>query len=297
MYKKILWFLFISPICFAQSFSAKDSLAVTTANWKLQDIGSSIIWKNYHFNQKELFDANQSINILETPLKNRRVKFGLVAADKKQTDTEAKRLLLPTSKIASGVNAIAAVNAGFFDTKNGGAVDFLKIDGEIMDTTRVINVPRLPTHSISAVTIHKNKVKIIKGDPQTGWEKKLKEKNVLLTGPLLLLDGIKQPLEKTAFNDNRHPRTCACITNDKKLLLITVDGRSSQSYGMTLHELTNLAKALNCKDAINFDGGGSTTMYINHQPDNGVVNYPSDNKLFDHAGERAVSNIFVLLKK
>lgn len=237
------------------------------------------------------------INILETPLKNKKIRFSLVAADEKKTDTTARRLLLPTSKMALASHAIAAVNAGFFDTKNGGAVDFLKIDGKVIDSTRVVNVPRLPTHAISAVTIHKNKVSIIKGGHKSGWEKQLKEENVLLTGPLLLLNGQPETLEKNAFNNNRHPRTCACVTNDKKLLLITVDGRSSESYGMSLHELTALAKALNCKEAINFDGGGSTTMYIGGQPENGIVNYPTDNKIFDHAGERSVSNIFVLLKK
>ena len=294
MYNKILCLLLLAQICFAQQIKSKDSLTIATAEWKTQDIGNRILWKNYHFNQKELFDGNQMINILETPLKNKKIKFGLVAADEKKVDNTAKRLLLPTSKLATQSEAIAAVNAGFFDTKNGGAVDFLKIDGKVMDSTRVVNVPRLPVHAIAAVTIHKNKVKIIKGEHRSGWEKELKEQNVLLTGPLLLLNGQAETLEKNAFNDNRHPRTCACITNDKKLLLITVDGRSSEAFGMTLHELTALAKALNCKDAINFDGGGSTTMYIRNQPENGVVNYPSDNKLFDHAGERSVSNIFVL---
>jgi exopolysaccharide biosynthesis protein len=297
MYNKILCFLLLTQVCFAQKIHLKDSLTITSAAWKTQDIGYQILWKSYHFNQKELFEGNQMINIIETPLKNKKVKFGLVAADEKKADTTARRLRLPTSKLASASQAIAAVNAGFFDTKNGGAVDFLKIDGKVMDSTRVVNVPRLPTHAISAVTIHKNKVKIIKGAHKSGWEKELKEENVLLTGPLLLLDNQRLALEKNAFNDNRHPRTCACITNDKKLLLITVDGRSSEAYGMSLHELTTLAKALNCKDAINFDGGGSTTMYIRNQPENGVVNYPSDNKIFDHAGERSVSNIFVLLKK
>ncbi|GAB3514145.1 phosphodiester glycosidase family protein [Emticicia fontis] len=297
MYNKILCLLLLTQICFAQQIKSKDSLTVATTTWKTQDIGYRILWKSHHFNQKELFEGNQMINILETPLKNKKIRFGLVAADEKKADTTAKRLRIPTSKLAIKSQAIAAVNAGFFDTKNGGAVDFLKIDGKVMDSTRVANVPRLPTHSISAVTIHKNRVKIIKGEPTRGWEKELKEENVLLTGPLLLLDNQKQVLEKTAFNDNRHPRTCACVTNDKKLLLITVDGRSNESYGMSLHELTSLAKALNCKDAINFDGGGSTTMYIQNQPENGVVNYPSDNKIFDHAGERSVCNIFVLLKK
>lgn len=297
MYNKILCLLLFSQICFAQQIKSKDSLTITSTTWKTQDIGRRILWKSYHFNQKELFEGNQMINILETPLKNKKIKFDLVAADEKKADTTAKRLRIPTSQLAATSQAIAAVNAGFFDTKNGGAVDFLKIDGKVIDSTRILNVPRLPTHAISAVTIHKNKVRIIKGDHQSGWEKQLKEENVLLTGPLLLLDNQKQTLEKNAFNDNRHPRTCACITNDKKLLLITVDGRSSEAYGMSLHELTTLAKALNCKDAINFDGGGSTTMYISGQPENGVVNYPSDNKIFDHAGERAVCNIFVLLKK
>lgn len=289
--------MLLTQVCFAQQTHSNDSLTIATTLWKTQDISYRILWKNYHFNQKELLGGNQMINILETPLKNKKIKFGFVAADEKKADTTAKRLRLPTSKLASENHAIAAVNAGFFDTKNGGAVDFLKIEGKVMDSTRVVNVPRLPVHAISAVTIHKNKVKIIKGEHRSGWEKDLKEDNVLLTGPLLLLDNQRQTLEKNAFNDNRHPRTCACITNDKKLLLITVDGRSGESYGMSLHELTTLAKALNCKDAINFDGGGSTTMYIQNQPENGVVNYPTDNKIFDHAGERSVSNIFVLLKK
>ena len=294
--KKLFVLLFLVQFCFAQNAQLTNTQLIKNANWKLNDIGNGIVWKSYHFNNKELFEANQYINILQTKLKNKKITFGIRAADSLKTDTKAKRLLLPTSKIAIQNNAIAAVNAGFFDIKNGGAVDFLKINHTITDTTRLIDVPRLPFHSISAVTIHKNKVKIIKGEQKSGWEKALKEENVLLTGPLLLYNNREESLAKNPFNDNRHPRTCACITNDKKLLLITVDGRSSESYGMTLPELTTLAKSLNCKDAINFDGGGSTTMYINNQPENGVVNYPSDNKLFDHAGERSVSNIFVLLK-
>ena len=293
MYKKILSLLLLSQFCYAQ----KDSLKINATPWKTQDLGYGITWKNYHFNSKELMGTNQMINILESKQKNKKVRFGFVAADEKKADTTAKRLLVPTSQLAVGSGALAAVNAGFFDMKNGGAVDYLKINGRVMDTTRVANVARLPRNVISAVIIHRNRVKVLKGGLTPGWEKSLPAENVLLTGPLLLAGGETVKLEKTSFNDNRHPRTCACITNDKKLLLITVDGRSKESYGMTLPELTALTKALNCKDAINFDGGGSTTMYIQNQPDNGVVNYPTDNKIFDHAGERSVSNIFVILRK
>ena len=286
--KKLFLLLFLSKLCMAQN----DSLALKTAHWQINKIYKGITWKNVHFTQKELFNANQSINILEINLKKKKIMLGFAASDIMKADSAANRLLLPTSKIAQNNNALVAVNAGFFDTKKGGAVDFLKINNTIIDTTRLVNVPRLPFHSISAITIHHNKVKIIKGQEKTGWEKQINAENVLLTGPLLRFNNSTEILPKNPFNDNRHPRTCACVTNDKKLLLITVDGRSSESFGMTLAELGYLSKILNCKDAINLDGGGSTTMYIKGQPENGVVNYPSDNKLFDHAGERSVSNIF-----
>ena len=49
---------------------------------------------------------------------------------------------------------------------------------------------------------------------------------------------------------------------------------------------------LGCTEAINLDGGGSSTMYIK---DSGVVNYPSDNNRHDHDGQRPVSNAIILL--
>ena len=287
--KKLVFLLLLSKLCFAQN----DSLVIKNASWKIFDLGNKISWKSVHFQQKELFNANQSINIIETHLKNRKIKFGFAVADSMKKSNKIKRLLLPTSKIASNIDALVAINAGFFDTKNGGAVDFVKIGGVVTDTVRLPNA----FHSVAGILINKNKVKIIKGNEQIGWERGLKEKNILLTGPLLRLNNVSENLPKTPFNDNRHPRTCACVTNDKKLLLITIDGRTPQAFGMTLAELTYLAKVLNCKDAINLDGGGSTTLYIKDQPENGVVNFPCDNKLFDHAGERSVSNIFYLKRR
>ncbi len=288
--KKLLFFILFAHFCIAQD----DAAIIKNVTWETTKLGKKFYWKRIHFKQKELFDANQSINILEISLTTKKVKFGFATVDSVKADPQTKRSLQKTSKIAADLGAIAAVNAGFFDMKNGGAVDFLKINGTVVDTTRLSNVTRLPFHSISGVVIENNKVSIIKGEQTAGWEKKLTQANVLLTGPLLMYNGVAEELAKTAFNDNRHPRTCAYVTNDRKLLLVTVDGRSAESFGMTLAELTTLAKALNCKDAINFDGGGSTTMYIKGQPESGVVNYPSDNKLFDHAGERPVSNIFYI---
>lgn len=89
----------------------------------------------------------------------------------------------------------------------------------------------------------------------------------------------------------RHPRTAIAKTADNHLLLITVDGRrEDKSAGMTAKELTIFLKNwFKPQYALNLDGGGSTTMCVKGQgdPATHVVNYPTDNGQFDHAGERA----------
>lgn len=95
----------------------------------------------------------------------------------------------------------------------------------------------------------------------------------------------------------RHPRTAVGLTSDNKLLLITVDGRrEGVSEGMSAKELTELLQQnFNPKSALNIDGGGSTTMWIAGYPHNGVVNYPTDNRQYDHLGQRRVRS-FILVK-
>jgi Phosphodiester glycosidase len=85
----------------------------------------------------------------------------------------------------------------------------------------------------------------------------------------------------------RQPRTLAGVRADGKLLLVTVDGRRpGWSAGMTLPEAARLMRSLGARDALNLDGGGSTTMAIRGQ----VVNRPSD-----RVGERPVSNAVYVL--
>lgn len=87
----------------------------------------------------------------------------------------------------------------------------------------------------------------------------------------------------------RHPRTAIGVTRDRKtLLLLTVDGRSAASVGMTLVELADIMKSLGAWDALNFDGGGSTTMVIGDR----VVNSPSD-----RTGEREVGSALFVVKR
>ena len=274
-----------------------DSLTLINARWVTTDLGQGLSWKYYHFNQKELFNANQYISILQTKLDNKNLTLAVGSTDVQILVGDTLRKLKTTSNIAFENDAFAAVNGGFFNTKKGGAVDFIKINQKIIDSSSYTLGNIIPEHRMAAITIDKDNFKIIKGGTSLNWEKFLPQESVLVTGPLLRYNNETQQLKVNAFNDNRHPRTCACITNDDDLLLITVDGRNAMAQGMSLHELTYLSKVIGCKDAINLDGGGSTTMYIKGQPKDGVVNYPCDTKQFDHTGERSVSNVLMILKK
>jgi len=85
----------------------------------------------------------------------------------------------------------------------------------------------------------------------------------------------------------RHPRTAVGFSRDSStLLLLTVDGRSENSGGMTLVELANVMRELGAWQAMNFDGGGSTTMVV----DGKVVNHLSDKE-----GERAVGDALLVV--
>lgn len=98
----------------------------------------------------------------------------------------------------------------------------------------------------------------------------------------------------------RHPRSAVAKTGDNHLVLIAVDGRRlGVSEGMSAKELTLfIAKHFNPRYAINMDGGGSTTLCVkgHGDPETCVVNYPTDNKKHDHAGERARDTQFYIVK-
>ncbi|MFC7492829.1 MULTISPECIES: phosphodiester glycosidase family protein [unclassified Nocardioides] len=80
--------------------------------------------------------------------------------------------------------------------------------------------------------------------------------------------------------DNRvmHPRTAVGIDRDTgQVLLLVVDGRSSVSRGYTMVELANLMIDLGADEAMNLDGGGSSTMIARDAAGvNQVLNVPSD---------------------
>jgi hypothetical protein len=88
------------------------------------------------------------------------------------------------------------------------------------------------------------------------------------------------------FAELRHPRTLIGVDEGGAIWLVTVDGRQPKlSVGMTIAELQRLARRLRLVDALNLDGGGSTTMWVTGK----IVNSPSD-----AAGPRKVSDALLV---
>ena len=102
-------------------------------------------------------------------------------------------------------------------------------------------------------------------------------------------DGMVRPGDPSfyyGFVAKRNPRTIAGVDRDGRIILVTADGRSTASLGLSLPESAAVARALGMRDAINLDGGGSTTMVAGGR----VINSPSD-----AAGERPVGDAILVL--
>ncbi len=127
----------------------------------------------------------------------------------------------------------------------------------------------------------------IKLDPP--WED-LGVNQIIGGGPRLVRDGeVHLTGAEEKFQQDvlagRAPRTALGITEDQKILLVTVNGRQPNiSVGMTLSELAELLIELGAVQAMNLDGGGSTTMIIRDL----VLNLPSG------GSERPVSNAIII---
>jgi exopolysaccharide biosynthesis protein len=249
--------------------------------WQKEKIAPGLIWKYTHsvFNDSLI----ENINVLEVNLRRRHIALNY---------NHEKNIIV--SKQAAEAKALAAVNAGFFNIKNGGSATYIRTGGMIQDSDTASKWSR-NSNMTGSLLIDKSGNVIIDSARSNKWYDNHQEyPDVLVTGPLLVLQNIKVNIQGTPLVITKHPRTVMGRKGNHKIILVTIDGRTDQARGMTLYDVADLMISLRCMDAVNLDGGGSTAMYISGKPFNGIVNMPCDNKKFDHAGERAVSDIIIV---
>jgi exopolysaccharide biosynthesis protein len=190
-----------------------------------------------------------------------------------------------TSALCLGCDAFAGINGSYFNMQELTAVTFIKDDGFVTSVTP----ERLATRVNGALILNPEEVRIDACDTtetfELDWE-------AIAAGPLLLDDGqLAADNQDTSFNDTRHPRSLIGKDADGGVWFVVVDGRfPGEAEGMTIEELTALAGRLGLVEALNLDGGGSSTLWVLPV---GVLNHPCDNGQFDHVGQRIVPNVIV----
>jgi hypothetical protein len=130
--------------------------------------------------------------------------------------------------------------------------------------------------------------------------------DLLQAGPLLVRDGrtvVTDASDAEGFSagqsqfdsditDGRYPRAALGI-GAGVLLAVVCDGRSDTDCGLTLSELADLMAGLGARDAINLDGGGSTSLVRGDR----LVNRPREEHGLDLAAGRPISTALVFTRR
>lgn len=85
----------------------------------------------------------------------------------------------------------------------------------------------------------------------------------------------------------RHPRTAIGQKANGNIVLVVVQGRTTDNSGVTGQELADIMLSLGCVNAVNLDGGGSSEMIVGNK----IVNQPTDGK------ERLIGVALIVYKK
>lgn len=283
----LLPLLLLCIACTAQVDYSNDSLRVVNAEWSVDTLEGFYL-KRYHFGEGALFCSAQNLCLIEIPAKShRRLAFTY--------DT----LLTDVPTLAGRNNAYAAVNGSFFDMDLGNPICYLRIDGNRIgeNTPGKNDSINRKYYQYASIALRNGRPALVVPDSNRLWEDGMKDSNVMTSGPMLLIGGSPIPMrDDRTFVTNRHNRTALGVKADGTTILLVADGRfKHKAEGLSLPELQRIMRWLGCTDAINLDGGGSTTMYVHDRPHDGVVNYPSDNRNYDHEGQRPVSNAILVL--
>lgn len=291
--KKTL-FLLIAVVA-TLSVVAQNSDSMTLVNATRERLSLPKGAEGYTIARVNIFNSVQTVSVIKYSPK--RLKTVIVQPEK----------LTKVAVTASQSGAEFGVNAGYWDVRINLPSTFLVLDGKQIAATADFEKERVD----GLVCLAKRSVVIdyCKAGEEAAYAAKYN--NILASGPVLIDEG--KSVDHAAYTNGmvdtaggkpvgafytyvqRHPRTAMGVDAKGNVYLIVVDGRSQgNAEGVTIAELTKVCEWLGLRDAINLDGGGSSTMWTKAQ---GVVSYPCRNKKFDHAGDRRVSSCIVVKKR
>ncbi len=263
----------------------KDSLAFVNADWNIIELEDGAAAMSA---QVQIFDSPQSISIIRYPARKFRTELIHSPGDKAGK----------TSAIAKREGASMAMNGSYFNMKQLTPCTYFRIADEVLGETSASESFRV--NGVIGIRNRKGRSIVIKSCEPSQYDKITgKWHAVLASGPVLMEDGgiivpeITQADENgngiDSFYDKRHPRSVIGYDSKGYVYLIVADGRHpGDAEGTSIYETALICSFLGLEDAINLDGGGSSTLWHNNE---GILNHPSDNRKFDDKGERKVPNI------
>ena len=265
--------------------------------WTIDSLADGLI--HYQFSKYvQTQTANQFVNVVELDLLNPDYQLEFISLSGRDS----------LSSVAKDYDAVIGIN-GTYEMD----ASFIKTNGNVISPITLSEGHLRYWKHEGAVFYNNNAdIKIAYGTKESYRESPYM--NIFSAAPVLI-DDYKKVGEDfigdvTGINLNsldyedyrrhqgvRHPRTVVALTEKKKLLLITIDGRFAESAGMTAKEVTGfLVNYFGPQYALNMDGGGSTTMFVKDKGVQGIVNYPTDNGVRNHYGQRLLRT-FILVKK
>jgi exopolysaccharide biosynthesis protein len=213
------------------------------------------------------------IHVVEIDLAEAPGALKLVA---NQSVPDGSLIATTVNQLAAKADLSVAVNASFFQVPGGRypeAGERTKAVGALILEGRMIS-PKGPGLGLinAGLCIDGRNVRVEKGFDCRGAT------YGLASGPLLLWQGqpVDTELADRIFKSPRHPRTAVGVDSaQKKVWLIVADGRQEGvSEGATLDELKETLKQLGAVDALNLDGGGSSTLVARVNGTLRVLNVP-----------------------
>lgn len=220
-----------------------------------------------------------------------------VPSDRADASRGIEADLEPTDRWAQRMGLVLAINANYYAALGGSLAD---IQGLAVSDRAVVSPPRQFEGAWDPALIFRGDGSatvglvadselhgVVDGVAGIGASPSDRER-----GGLLVDDGINRGAAARVEPQQRHPRTAAGVTADgMTLILAVIDGRQPEwSVGVTLQELADVLIAAGAYDAVNLDGGGSTSLYFVDAAGNVVTNRPSDKDGFrpvaNHLGFR-----------
>ena len=286
--KRVLFLLIAAAMSFSAVAQDADSIAFVNtkrAKFRLKNAEGYVL-------STYIFDSPQTISVIKFSPE----KFSLKVVQPEE--------VTPASEVGEEHKGDFVINACYWAMTTGVPTTFVKSEGTVKSKTHPAAIPRVN----GLMLMHNNGIEIVRSYDAPYYSGLVENcDNIIACGPILLDDGEvvdysyildseeRKMVRQHKFFLNRHPRSAIGCNAQGEIFMVVADGRfEDRAEGLSIEELTKVCRWLGMVEAMNLDGGGSSTLWCKKY---GVINHPCDNRKFDNEGERSVSSCLVATKR